>query len=176
MDDAVDGWFEPYRGRPAIDATAKVVAGLSDHGLVWAVEGAWRARRSGQRRRQAIRELGIAGISSSLVNAAIKSAVGRARPDRGAVTFRAEGVPVRQPTSSSFPSGHTLAAFCTATVMADWRRPAIRRRVFTAAALVGLSRIHLRAHHASDVLGGVAIGTGPRSRRAHPPLIPAHLR
>jgi undecaprenyl-diphosphatase len=31
--------------------------------------------------------------------------------------------------------------------------------LFTAATLVGLSRLHLRAHHASDVLGGAAIGT-----------------
>jgi membrane-associated phospholipid phosphatase len=30
--------------------------------------------------------------------------------------------------------------------------------LFGAASLVGLSRLHLRAHHASDVLGGAAIG------------------
>jgi membrane-associated phospholipid phosphatase len=28
----------------------------------------------------------------------------------------------------------------------------------TAAAVVGVSRLHLRAHHASDVIGGAAIG------------------
>ena len=32
--------------------------------------------------------------------------------------------------------------------------------LFTSASLVGLSRLHLRAHHASDVLGGAAIGVG----------------
>jgi membrane-associated phospholipid phosphatase len=31
--------------------------------------------------------------------------------------------------------------------------------LFTAATLVGVSRLHLRAHHASDVIGGAAIGT-----------------
>ncbi len=158
MDDAVDGWFEPYRGRPLIDAAAKVVAGLGDHGLAWALETAWRARHPGQDRRRAIRDLAIAGISSSLVNGAVKSAVGRARPARTEVTLRAGHVPVRQPTSSSFPSGHTLAAFCTATVMADGQRPVTTAARFAAAGLVGLSRLHLRAHHASDVLGGMAVG------------------
>lgn len=158
MDEAVDDWFEPYRGRPVIDATAKIVAGLSDHGFVWAVEAGWRARHSGEARRRAIRDLAIAGISSTLVNAAVKSAVGRTRPDWTALTFRAEQVPVREPTSSSFPSGHTLAAFCTATVTADGQRPAASAVRFAVAGLVGLSRLHLRAHHASDVLGGVAVG------------------
>jgi membrane-associated phospholipid phosphatase len=31
--------------------------------------------------------------------------------------------------------------------------------LFTCAGLVGLSRVHLQAHHASDVLGGVVVGT-----------------
>ena len=30
--------------------------------------------------------------------------------------------------------------------------------LFASATLVGLSRLHLRAHHASDVVGGAAIG------------------
>ena len=36
-----------------------------------------------------------------------------------AAACRAVGVTVRTPTSSSFPSGHTLAAFCTAFVLAE---------------------------------------------------------
>jgi undecaprenyl-diphosphatase len=154
----VDGWFEPYRGRPAIDAAAKIAAGLSDHGFVWAIEAAWRARRPGPERRRTIRQLAIAGISSTLVNAAVKSAVGRTRPDRTTLAVRADHVPVREPTSSSFPSGHTLAAFCTATVMADGRHPVTSTARFAAAGLVGLSRLHLKAHHASDVLGGMVVG------------------
>jgi undecaprenyl-diphosphatase len=158
IDAAVDEWFETYRGRPALDAAAKVVAGLSDHGLIWALEAAWRVRRPGPERRRVVRDLAIAGISSSVINAAVKAAVGRARPDRSALDLRAAHVPVREPTSSSFPSGHTLAAFCTATVMADQRHPAASAIRFGAAGLVALSRLHLRAHHASDVVGGLAIG------------------
>ncbi len=158
LDRAVDDWFEPLRGRPSLDAAAKLAAGLSDHGLVWALEAAWRARRRGPGRRQAVRELAVAGIGSSLVNAAVKSAVGRTRPDRAALELRGGRVPVREPTSSSFPSGHTLAAFCVATVTADRRRPWATATRFALAGLVGASRVHLRAHHASDVLGGMVVG------------------
>ncbi len=158
VDAAVDTWFEPYRGRATADAAAKIVAGLSDHGLVWALEAAWRGRRPGPERRRIARQLAVAGIGSGVVNAAVKSVVGRARPDRTTLDLRAGQVPVREPTSTSFPSGHTLAAFCTATVMADPERRAASTARFAVAGLVGLSRLHLRAHHASDVIGGMAIG------------------
>ncbi len=158
VDRTVDAWFEPVRGRPALDAMAKVVAGLSDHGVIWTAEAAWRARRPGPERRRAVRDLALAGLTSSFVNRALKSTVGRARPDRTSLVLRAGRVPVREPTTSSFPSGHTLAAFCVATVSADRRHPWATIARFGAAGMVGASRIHLRAHHASDVLGGVAVG------------------
>ncbi|MGB7052282.1 MAG: phosphatase PAP2 family protein, partial [Acidimicrobiales bacterium] len=125
---------------------------------IWALEAAWQVRRAGPGRRRVIRDQAVAGIGSSVVNAAVKSVVRRTRPDRTTLDLRAGRVPVREPTSSSFPSGHTLAAFCTAAVMADPERPAASAARFGLAGLVGLSRVHLRAHHASDVVGGMAIG------------------
>ena len=159
LDDRVDRLFEPFRGNPSIDAAAKVITGLGDHGLLWTGIAAWRGRRSGPTRRAAIRSLGVAGVSSSLVNAGIKRVVGRERPDTSDLQLSDAGVPVRAPKTSSFPSGHTLAAFCSAAVLS---RPGDRRgnaALYAAAGLIGVSRIHLRAHHASDVVGGVVIGT-----------------
>ena len=97
----------------------------------------------------ALKNLGLA------VNAAAKQLVGRERPDR---SDRASGelLSVRAPRSASFPSGHTLAAFCTAVVLADG--PAERTAYLALATAVGASRIHLGDHHASDVVGGAAIG------------------
>jgi membrane-associated phospholipid phosphatase len=84
--------------------------------------------------------------------------VRRARPDRSGLQVSAGGIPVREPKTSSFPSGHTLAAFCAATVMSQSGDRGGNALLFTSATLVGLSRVHLRAHHASDVVGGAAIG------------------
>jgi undecaprenyl-diphosphatase len=159
VDQLVDGWFEPLRGSPALDSAAKVVTGLGDHGLMWATTTVWRARHTGPERKRAVRALTVAGIESSVVNAALKAAIGRSRPDRRGVRLADGGIPVREPKTSSFPSGHTLAAFCSATVMSQRGDRAGNALLFASASLVGLSRLHLRAHHASDVVGGAVIGT-----------------
>ena len=159
VDDRVDSLFEPLRGVPAFDTGARAVSALGDHGWLWTGVAAWRGRRSGPTRRAAVRALGVAGVSSSLVNAGIKRVVDRDRPDTTGLRLSDSGVPVREPRTSSFPSGHTLAAFCSAAVLS---RPGDRKGnafLYGSAALIGISRIHLRHHHASDVVGGVVIGT-----------------
>ena len=159
VDERVDAWFEPLRGKPALDGVAKVITGLGDQGIMWAATTLWRARHSGPERARAVRALSIAGIESTIVNRTLKAVVGRTRPDPGGLELSAAGVPVRTPTSSSFPSGHTLAAFCAVTVMSQRGDRGGNVLLYSAATLVGVSRLHLRAHHASDVIGGAAIGT-----------------
>jgi len=158
FDEQVDAWFEPLRGSPTFDGAAKVITGLGDHGLMWAATTVWRARHTGSERRRAVRALAIAGVESNLTNTGLKALIGRTRPDSSGLRVTSGGIPVREPTSSSFPSGHTLAAFCAATVMSQRGDRRGNALLFTSATLVGLSRLHLRAHHASDVVGGAAIG------------------
>jgi len=159
IDDRVDAWFEPWRGQPVLDAMARIVSGLGDRGLLWAASTAWRARRPGSRRNRAVRALAVAGAESSVVIAALKAIIGRPRPDRTDLRLGDNIVPLREPTTSSFPSGHTLAAFCAASVLSEHDDLSGNALLFSCAGLIGISRIHLRAHHASDVLGAMAIGT-----------------
>ncbi len=59
----------------------------------------------------------------------------------------------------SFPSGHTSLAFSFSTIMAEEKNNFIWKSFwFSAAALVGVSRIHNNKHWFSDVLMGAAIG------------------
>lgn len=62
--------------------------------------------------------------------------------------------------NSSFPSGHTTVAFAAATVFAmEYRdRPLVPVIAYTAASLIGLSRITENAHWTTDVLAGAALG------------------
>jgi undecaprenyl-diphosphatase len=165
MDHRLDGVVARWRGRRSADAVAYVASALGDHGLIWLLIGLARGRSPGRRRTVAVRAIVFTGVVTPVVNAAVKSAVGRVRPDRRDDDPRS----VRLPRSTSFPSGHALAAWCAATLLAEGDPYAPAYCVVAAA--VSLSRIHLRLHHASDVLAGTVLGIslGMLGRRCLPP-------
>ncbi len=151
IDEAVNAAFEPLRGNPQADRAAALLSNLADYGLIWVVLAAIKARRRGPNRRRAVVALAAAGFSSLFVSRAVKAAVARERPDDHL------DATVRTPSTHSFPSGHTTAAFCTAFVLADSEVQTAANVGFAAA--VAASRVHLRAHHPTDVIGGAAIGS-----------------
>lgn len=63
-------------------------------------------------------------------------------------------------TNSSFPSGHTTVAFAAATVYAlEYKdKPWVPILAYSAASLIGVSRITENKHWATDVLTGAALG------------------
>jgi membrane-associated phospholipid phosphatase len=150
MDAAVGRW----RGRPWADALAYGASALGDHGLVWFLIGLVRGRRSGPRRAVAVWALLFSGTVTPVVNAAAKKAVRRGRPN----PRDDDPTPVRVARSTSFPSGHALAGWCAATLLAadDPLAPAY----YLTAAAVSVSRVHLRQHHATDVVAGALVGIG----------------
>lgn len=102
-------------------------------------------------------------ITAGAVSSLVKGITGRVRPhstENNAVFrgpyFSSDG----NSLGSSFPSGHTTAAFSVATVFAEeFRdRPAIPIIAYVAATLVGVSRITENAHWATDVFAGAALG------------------
>lgn len=73
--------------------------------------------------------------------------------------FRFDG-PALSPDYTSMPSGHTGTAFAVATV---WARvysdkPWVGVAAYSAAALVGISRLYDRKHWLSDVVAGAVVG------------------
>jgi membrane-associated phospholipid phosphatase len=110
--------------------------------------------------RAAGRGMASVGVTSAVVNLAFKPLTRRQRPDRK-VPFAAGRPRVRMPTTRSFPSGHTAAAFAFATGVGrelGWAGPPL----YVLAALVGYSRVHTGVHYPLDVivgaLAGVALG------------------
>ena len=79
-------------------------------------------------------------------------------------------LPVADPsTAASFPSGHTLAAWCAATLLAEddpWA-PAY----YAMAGAISFSRLHVRLHHATDVVAGSILGVALGRLGRH--LLPA---
>lgn len=58
----------------------------------------------------------------------------------------------------SFPSGHTTAAFSAMTAIFFVGNKRISWTAFIFGILMGISRIYLGVHYASDVLGGIVVG------------------
>lgn len=69
------------------------------------------------------------------------------------------GIPllIARPADYSFPSGHTLSAFLSATIIARWRGRA-GVPAFILAGLIAFSRLYLYVHFPSDILGGAILG------------------
>ena len=134
------------------DRIASVASFLGDHGLIWFLIGVARARRPGSRRKNALRALLYSGTVVPLVNSAMKASVARVRPERSEST----GPYVRIPRTASFPSGHALAAWCSATLLS--KGDPLAPVYYSVAAVISLSRIHLRLHHFTDVIGGAVGG------------------
>jgi len=85
----------------------------------------------------------------------VKERAGRGRP---ADIF--EGVQLRESGISGlgFVSGHSTIAFALSTTAAPYLPPPWRGVCFTAATLVGLSRLYVGAHLPLDVIGGAGLG------------------
>lgn len=106
---------------------------------------------------------GEAVADSEIVATVFKAVTQRARPASYLRSgnywdsWREKGVAA---TSGSFPSGHAIAAFSIATVIAHRYRNHrwIPYAAYGGAALVGFSRLSLSAHFTSDVFLGAALG------------------
>ena len=155
FDATVDRAFDRLRGNPVTDRIFYGASALGDHSLIWLILGALRGLRSEHDWKAAVRVGVMLGAESALVNVGIKSLFKRTRPPWQQETV-AGRIKLRRPLTSSFPSGHATSAFTAAGLLADddplW--PAY----YAIAVVVATSRVYVRVHHASDVLGGVPIG------------------
>ncbi|MDQ1356222.1 MAG: hypothetical protein QOE07_1838 [Acidimicrobiaceae bacterium] len=167
----VDGSVqERVRGNLVADRVFYAASAVGDHGVIWLILAVVRGLRSEDAWRATLRAALAVGIESALVNGPIKWVFRRKRPaPRGTRPH-----PLRTPKTSSFPSGHATSAFCAAALLSDGD-PALRPFYYALATVVAWSRVHVRAHYASDVFGGVAIGVllGAAFKRLLPLAPPA---
>lgn len=143
---------------PMLDRGLSTLSHAANYSRLWIASAAALALVGGHEGRRAATE-GLASIAatSAVVNLAVKRVGHRKRPDRAG-----KGVPlarnVQMPTSLSFPSGHSAAAFAFATGVGH-RLPVVAVPLHAAAGVVAYSRVHTGVHHPSDVVVGSVLGT-----------------
>jgi membrane-associated phospholipid phosphatase len=140
---------------PVLDRTLVNVTRAANYSRLWLAIAAALAVLGGRRGRHAAgRGLIAIAIAAALANGPAKLAARRRRP-----FSRSRPALIRVPRSTSFPSGHTAAAFAFATA-ASAEMPILAPALVPVAGAVGYSRVHTGVHYPSDVTAGVAIGVG----------------
>ncbi len=151
-----DHRVDALRGNPAMDRLFYTASFLADHGALWialaivrfftGIGGAEAAHFAG------IRAVCAEWGQAVFINLGVKSLFRRQRP----VIAEPRPFYLRTPRTTSFPSGHSTASFTAAVLLSQGTGWAWF--LFPLAAIVSFSRIYVRIHHASDVIGGVAVG------------------
>ena len=167
FDDRADALLEQLRGNPIADRLFATASHVGDFSLVWHAINIVRGLVRGRPDQMLALAVSL-GVESLVVNQGVKRLFRRQRPTTGGD----ERLPVRTPSTSSFPSGHASSAVYAATLLTAWersRRSGAARGSsagtsawimlwWSVAAVVGVSRAYVRIHHASDVVGGAVVG------------------
>ena len=108
----------------------------------------------------------VANVAAGGVNTVLKHLVGRGRP-KFMHTGNSEFFPFGGSGWDSFPSGHAMAAFAVATVLA-LRFPKVRWLVILMALAVSVSRLFRASHFLTDIVAGAVLGVMIGAIAAHP--------
>jgi undecaprenyl-diphosphatase len=164
FDQWVDHALDALRGREPTDRVVYGVTELADFSLLWLLAATAKAALDDDDIPNAVRVAAVLAAESFVVNAGVKSVFKRERP----VVQVPRPHKLRVPLTTSFPSGHSSAAMVAAMLLAQ--RSSKKPLWYGLALLVASSRVYVRIHHASDVVGGLALGAvlGTIARRAWP--------
>ena len=159
LDDRLDEAWDLLRGHPAVDRLFYTASEAADFSVLWHTLGVAQAIVKDDPT-IAIAVSAALGAESALINGPVKSMFKRSRP----VQETPRPYNLRQPKTSSFPSGHASAAMVAAAMLS---RNGGGPVWYVLAAIVATSRVHVRIHHASDVAGGIVAGAalGALARR-----------
>jgi len=142
---------------PRLDRAMARLSRAADHSRLSLTAAAGLALFGGvPGRRAAVAGLASVAVTATVVNVAVKPLTRRRRPARIAHEVPiARHVPM--PTSRSFPSGHSAAAFAFAGGAGDVV-PALSLPLHALAGLVAYSRVHTGVHYPLDAIAGSVLG------------------
>ena len=151
-------WIAANLWCPALDAIMPVITALGDAGIFWMLVAA--ALLLNKKTRRLGVGMGIAMLTGLLLcNATLKPLCQRPRPYDYQYDVFGKLIPliIERQHDFSFPSGHTIASFEAAGVIAlnnkKWGIGAL-----VLACLIAFSRLYLYVHYPTDVLVSIVLG------------------
>jgi len=148
----------------ALDRTLVAITRAANYSRLWLLLAGALVLFGGRAgRRAAGRGLIAIAIAAAVANGPAKLLVRRRRP-----FSPSHPTLIRTPQSTSFPSGHSAAAFAFTTA-ACAELPVLVPTLVPLAGAVAYSRVHTGVHYPSDVAAGVGIGIGSGLLAAHWP-------
>ena len=151
-------WIAANLWCPALDASMPVITALGDAGIFWMLVAA--ALLLNKKTRRVGVGMGIAMLTGLLLcNAPLKPLCQRPRPYDYQYDVFGKLIPliIERQHDFSFPSGHTIASFEAAGVIAlnnkKWGIGAL-----VLACLIAFSRLYLYVHYPTDVLVSIVLG------------------
>lgn len=154
FDRAADRVLEPLRTNRISNRVFGLASHVGDFSVVWHVLGLVRAIGSVDRLQQAFALSVALGVESLIVNQGIKRLFRRERP----TSSGDDRFAVRTPSTSSFPSGHASSATFAAILLTSFTGFPMAVAWIFVAVVVALSRVVVRIHHLSDIIGGIVTG------------------
>lgn len=147
---------------PVLDRFLVAITRAANYSRLWlVVAGALAVLDGRQGQRAAGRGIVAIAIAAAIANGPAKLLAHRRRP-----SSRSRPALIRMPRSTSFPSGHSAAAFAFVTG-ACAELPILAPALVPLAGAVAYSRVHTGVHYPSDVAAGVGIGIGSGLLAAH---------
>lgn len=163
FDLAVFEWVQSIQSH-FLTAIMTTITTLGDEGIIFIVLGL--VLLCTKKYRKAGVSILVALVVMLLINnIVLKELIARPRPfnldpetyDWWYEVYKYPYFKIHQPSSFSFPSGHTSSAFAAAiALLCHDRKLGIPTTIF--AAIMGFSRIYVEVHYCTDVIGGAIVG------------------
>ena len=153
--------------RPVLDRIMVLFTYAGTGGFIWLVAFVIPFLITRRYRETSVILAAALGVNYLIGEVLIKKSVGRDRPS---TWISDEDMKINKPKDHSFPSGHSASSFCAFTVTAwcssfcaftvtAWCCPPwIWIPALLLACAIAFSRMYLRVHYLTDVLGGIVLG------------------
>ena len=147
-------FIQEHMTNPVMDKVMVFITTLGDAGIIWIITALIMISCKKYRRTGITLAIGLI-LSLLIGNIILKPLVARTRPFEFTEKIR---LLIETPHDFSFPSGHTLASFISATILLVKERK-IGYCALTLAVLIAFSRLYLYVHFPTDVLASILLGT-----------------